>query len=75
MKSQNLFREQLRDSQAFVRPPPGFDWENIKDVETLDQEEEPNTLSSAIKLDLIQDSDTPQTPRQSAFVNLQKEIS
>ena len=75
LKSQNTFRDQLRDSQAFVRPPPGQNWENIDQVEILDQESpERTTLPGAIELDLNHDSTTPQTPRQSAFVSLQQDI-
>ena len=28
-RNQAIFKEKQENSQAFVKPPPGFDWENI----------------------------------------------
>lgn len=56
LKTQNKFREQLRHSQAFVKPPEGSNWEKIErsdsvEIEALDEEKEtpePSTLANAM---------------------------
>ena len=83
LKTQDKFREQLRQSQGFVKPPAGKNLEKLEktdsiEAEALDEENEtpqPSTLAIVVgSLNLNNEINTPQTPRQSAFTDLQQEI-
>ena len=77
-RKKSQMRDQYKDSEAFVKPPPELDWENInnEEIEQLDIEigSRSETDSRHLALD---NNQTPETPRPSAqcLDDLKRQIS